>query len=377
MSGPLAGCRIVEFAGIGPGPMAAMLLADLGATVLRLDRPEPSDTGLQRPARFALANRSRLSAAIDLKHPAARALALDLLAEADGCIEGFRPGTMERVGLGPDECLARNPRLVYGRMTGWGQDGPLAPHAGHDLTYIALTGALDAIGRAGQPPTPPVNLLGDYGGGALYLAFGMVCALWETQRSGRGQVVDAAIVDGVASLMTPLFGLHAAGLHSLARGTNLLDSGAPHYDVYECSDGRHIAVAPIEGKFRAELFRRLGLDPLPCDDQAAWPTTRAALAAQFRTRPRDDWAALLTESDACVAPVLSMAEAPGHPHLQARGSFVEIDGVIQPAPAPRFSRTPAAAPTAPRADSRAALGAWGVDDTRIEALAQAGAIRIA
>ena len=263
--GPLAGFRIVEFAGIGPAPMAAMLFADLGASVIRLDRVEPSGLGVDIPARFGLLARSRPSVAVDIKHPEGLALATDLIGKADGLIEGFRPGTMERLGLGPEVALKRNPRLVYGRMTGWGQSGPLAQAAGHDLNYLALTGALAAIGRAGAKPTPPLNLAADFGGGALYLAFGMACAMLEAQRSGKGQVVDAAMTEGAASLMTIFYGLHAAGLHSLERGTNLLDSGSAIYDTYECADGRYIAIAPIELKFRKVLFERLGL-PYTKDD---------------------------------------------------------------------------------------------------------------
>ncbi len=371
--GPLAGFRIVEFAGIGPGPMTAMLFADLGASVLRLDRPTPSGLGIDMPQRFNLLTRNRPAIALDLKHPDGLALALDLIAAADALIEGFRPGTMERLGLGPDAALARNPRIVYGRMTGWGQTGPLAQAAGHDLNYLALTGALAAIGRASAKPTPPLNLVGDYGGGALYLAFGIACALAEAQRSGKGQVVDAAMIDGVASLMTMFYGLHAAGLHRLARGSNLLDSGSAIYDVYECADGRHIALAPIERKFRKVLFERLGLAYTDNDGEA----TRRELEALFKTRSRDEWSALLKGSDACFAPVLTMAEAPRHPHNVARGTFVEIDGVVQPAPAPRFSRTPSAEPTGPSAlgdGCRAALADWGIAGKRIDALFASGVL---
>jgi alpha-methylacyl-CoA racemase len=371
--GPLAGFRIIEFAGIGPGPMAAMLFADLGASVLRLDRPTPSGLGIDMPRRFNLLTRNRPAIALDLKHLDGHALALDLMATADALIEGFRPGTMERLGLGPDVALARNPRLVYGRMTGWGQSGPLAQAAGHDLNYLALTGALDAIGRASAKPTPPLNLVGDYGGGALYLAFGIACAMAEAQRSGKGQVVDAAMTDGAASLMTTFYGLHAAGMHRLARGTNLLDSGSAIYDVYECADGRYVALAPIELKFRKVLFALLGL-PYTEDDGEG---LRKRLETLFKTRTRDEWCALLEGSDACFAPVLTMVEAPHHPHNVARGTFVEIDGVVQPAPAPRFSRTPAAQPAAPRVlgdGCRAALADWGIAGQRIDALFASGAL---
>ncbi len=376
--GPLAGCRVVEFAGIGPGPMCAMLLADMGATVLRIERPGPTGLGIPRPPRFDVLNRGRPSVVLDLKHPLGLETALSLVARADASIEGYRPGTMERIGLGPVPCLERNPRLVYGRVTGWGQEGPLAPWAGHDLNYIALTGALDAIGREGAPPTPPLNLVGDYGGGALYLAFGVVCALLEVRSSGRGQVVDAAMIDGAASLMAPFFGLRAGGLQNGPRGTNMLDSGAPYYDVYECADGRYVSVAPIERKFREQLFERIGIDPAwvaEADDRSRWAELKKLLAARFRTRPRDAWCELFEGTDACVAPVLTVEEAPAHPHHRARSTFIEVDGIVQPAPAPRFSRSVPARPTAPGEpgrDARAALREWGLADERLDALARAG-----
>jgi len=378
--GPLAGYRIVEFAGIGPGPFCAMLLADMGATVLRLDRPTVANLGIDRPARFNLLNRGRCSAIIDLKREEGIALALELVGKADALIEGFRPGTMERLGLGPEPCLARNQRLVYGRVTGWGQDGPLAAAAGHDLNYIALIGALDAIGRAGQPPTPPLNLIGDYGGGALYLAFGIVCALLEAKSSGKGQVVDAAMIDGSASLMTPFFGLFAAGLHTAPHGENTLDSGAPYYDVYVCADGRYISVAPIETKFRAEFYHLIGIDAasLPsAADRANWPAIKEVIAARLATKPAAEWCALLEGTDACVAPVLSMREAPRHPHHLARGTFVEIGGIVQPAPAPRFSRTSPDLPTPPQPagqDTVEALADWGIAADRLAELRQADII---
>jgi len=372
--GPLAGIKIVEFAGIGPAPMCAMLLADLGAEILRIDRIEPSGLGVQSPDRFKLLHRSRPAVTIDLKHPAGIALALRLVADADAVIEGFRPGVMERLGLGPEPCLAANPRLVYGRMTGWGQSGPLAPTAGHDLDYIALSGALHAIGRAGQKPTPPLNLIGDFGGGALYLAMGMLAALLETARSGTGQVVDTAMVEGAASLMTTFYGLFAGRQITLERGTNFLDSGAFFYEVYECADGNFVAVAAIEPKFFAELLRRLEIDPtaLPRqDERARWPEGKEKLAAKFKTKTRDEWVALFAGGDACVAPVLSLAEAPHHPQAVARGSFVSIDGVVQPAPAPRFSRTQTAMPTAPAAPDADSLRRWGVVATEIDELRNA------
>ncbi len=370
--GPLAGIRIVEFAGIGPGPMAAMLFADLGATVVRLDRISPSDLGIDMPTKFELLHRSRPSIAVDLKRPEGISLAIELIEKADALIEGFRPGTMERLGLGPDAMLARVPRLVYGRMTGWGQSGPLAHAAGHDLNYLALVGALHAIGRSGSKPTPPLNLVADFGGGALYLAFGMACALLEAQRSGKGQIVDAAMTEGAASLMTLFYGLHAAGLHSLQRGTNLLDSGSAIYETYECSDGRFVAIAALELKFRKILFDRLGL--AYAEDG---PELRQALEKLFRTRTRDEWCKLLEGTDACFAPVLSMEEAPQHPHNAARKSFVEVGGVVQPAPAPRFSRTPVTPPTPPQgigADTPAVLLSWGVAKEKIATLSASGVL---
>lgn len=371
--GPLAGFRIVEFAGIGPAPMAAMLFADLGANVMRVDRLAASGLGVDMPTRFGLLGRSRPSVAIDIKRPEGVTLVLDLIGKADALIEGFRPGTMERLGLGPDVAFERNPRLVYGRMTGWGQTGPLAQAAGHDLNYLALTGALAAIGRKEAKPTPPLNLAADFGGGALYLAFGVACALLEAQRSGKGQIVDAAMTDGAASLMTMFYGLYAAGLQRLERGTNLLDGGSAIYDTYECADGHFISVAAIELKFRQVLFERLGL-PFTTDDG---PEVRATLEKLFKTRTRDAWCALLEGSDACFAPVLTLDEAPHHPHNVARGTFVEIDGIVQPGPAPRFSRTPSAQPTPPQAlgeGTRSALAAWGIPSERIAALFASGVV---
>ena len=380
--GPLAGIRIVELAGIGPAPMACMLLADAGAEILRIDRPSPSGLGIAKPVRFDCLARSRRSVAIDLKHPEGAAVVLDLVRGADALIEGFRPGTTERLGLGPETCLAAKPSLVYGRITGWGQTGPLAPTAGHDLNYIALSGALHAIGRAGAPPTPPLNLVGDFGGGALYLAFGLVSALLHARATGQGQVVDAAMTDGAAGLMTSAYGLHAAGLHSDERGANVLDSGAPYYEVYACADGRFVSVAPIEAKFRDVLLDRMGLAPtdLPdLDDPASWPAAKAVLAARFRERSQAEWCGLFEGSDACVAPVLSLAEAPSHPHNRARGAFVVVDGVAQPGPVPRFSATPSAVPTppeAPGASTRTALAAWGIAPERLDRLEEEGAIGV-
>ncbi len=338
--GPLAGLRIVEFAGIGPGPFAAMLLADMGADLVRLDRPGGSD-----PYSKNVVARGRPSVTVDLKDPADLAGTLSLLDRADALIEGFRPGVMERLGLGPDVVLARNPRLVYGRMTGWGQDGPLAKAAGHDITYLAVTGALAAIGPE-ERPVPPLNLVGDYGGGALYLVAGILAGLLSAGRTGQGQVVDAAICDGAASLMAMFSELASQGRWRDRREGNLLDGGAPWYRTYACSDGRHVALGPLEPQFYA-LFRRLtGLADDPDfdhrDDPAMWPTLRLKLETLFAGRTRDEWCRLLEGTDACLAPVLALGEAPSHPHLAARRTFVTHDGTVQPAPAPRFSATPSA-----------------------------------
>src|SRR5215472_12344629 len=376
--GPLAGIKVIEFTGIGPGPMCGMLLADLGATVLRIDRPGPSDLGLQRELRYDLLLRGRPAIAVDLKSPAGKALALRLIERADALIEGFRPGVTERLGLGPEDCFARNPRLVYGRVTGWGQEGPLAQAAGHDLNYISLAGAAHAFGRRDQPPTPPLNLIGDFGGGALYLAFGMVCGILEAQRSGRGQVVDAAMVDGAASLMSIFYALHAAGSFSLKRGENVLDSGAFFYDVYECADGKYISLASIEDKFLEEFLRRMEIDAkeMPAKmDRSRWPDAKAKLARRFKSKTRDEWCRLLEGSDACFAPVLTLAEAPRHPHNVARGSFVEVDGIVQPGPAPRFSRTPAAKPTPPETPGERgimSLAQWGLSEAEIAQFRRSG-----
>ena len=378
-SGPLAGIKIVEIAGIGPGPLAAMFLADLGATVIRVDRKEPSGLGAPRPVQFDLGLRNRKSIRVDLKDPAAVEMVMELIGQADALIEGFRPGVMKRLGLGPDTCLARNPRLVYGRVTGWGQDGPLSQVAGHDLNYISITGALSAMGRAGQAPTPPLNVLGDYAGGSLYLAFGLLAGILQARESGQGQVVDAAMVDGVASIMTVTMGLHAAGMLSKERGTNLLDTGAPFYEVYACADGKYVSVGPIESKFYRLLLEKLDLQDHPLlqkqMDRAQWPEAKQLLAAKFKERTRDEWASQLGELDVCLAPVLDFDEAPSHPHLAARGTFVDLDGVTHPAPGPRFSRTPAAPPEPPAALSTenaiAALQGW-LPEARIEAWRERG-----
>ena len=364
-AGPLAGTRVIELAGVGPSPMCAMLLADLGATVLRIDRKGPVELGIRRPLKYDLLLRSRKSIALDLKDPAAVEVALQLISKADALIEGFRPGVTERLGLGPDVCLQRNPKLIYGRMTGWGQTGPLAQTAGHDIGYIALTGVLNAIGRRSAPPTVPLNLVGDYAGGSLFLALGIVAALHEAQKSGSGQVIDAAIVDGAACLATTFFGMHAAGMLNPHRGTNISDSGSHFYDVYQCADDKWISVGPLEARFYAQLLKGLELDPAilgPQADPKVWEIAKPVLAARFRTRSRDKWASIFANTDACVVPVLDWGEAPRHPHLRERGTFVEVDGVTQPAPAPRFSRTPSSEPTPPepisQAHTDAALAPW-------------------
>ncbi|MEV7038464.1 CaiB/BaiF CoA-transferase family protein [Amycolatopsis sp. NPDC051061] len=365
-AGPLAGCRVVELGGIGPGPFAGMLLADLGAEVVRVDRPSGvGEVGRGGPA--DVLNRGKRSVVLDLKHADGVAALLALADRADVLIEGFRPGVTERLGIGPRECLARNPRLVYGRMTGWGQDGPLSATAGHDLTYIALTGALGAMGAAGGPPQIPLNLVGDFGGGGCYLVIGVLAALHAAKLSGRGQVVDAAIVDGTAHLLASTFAKLARGAWTDERGTNQLDGGWPFYAVYETKDGRHVAVGALEPKFYRRLVELLELDVDPDrqHDRAGWPELRQLLEKRFAERTRDEWAALFEGTDACVAPVLGLTEAAGHPHLAARGSVVARDGVVQPAAAPRFSETPTipgvAAP-AVGADTRAVLSDWGIDE---------------
>jgi len=346
--GPLYGLRVIELASIGPGPMCAMLLADLGAEVVRIDRLEPSGLGVSVDPRFDVPGRSRRSIALDLKSDAGREAARRLIASADVLVEGWRPGVAERLGLGPEDCHARHPGLVYGRMTGYGQTGPMAHQAGHDINYIALTGALHAIGTAAGGPVPPLNLVGDYGGGALYLAFGVLAALFERQRSGRGQVVDAAMVDGVGSLLAMFHGLAAGGRWDAGRReANLLDGGAPFYATYETADGQWVAVGALEPKFFAEFADRVGLEPRFVErqyDRQLWPEMRERLQGILCGRSRDEWATLLQGSDACATPVLSLAEAVAHPQAQQRQSFVDVDGVMQPAPAPRFGRSRPGAP---------------------------------
>ena len=338
--GPLAGVRIIEMAGIGPGPFCGMMLSDMGAEVIRVDRKSAVDLGVEMPRQFNVLNRGRRSIALDLKTPEGIAAVKRIATKCDALIEGFRPGVMERLGLSPDELLRCNSRLVYGRVTGWGQTGPVASAAGHDINYISLTGMLHAIGRSG-PPSPPLNLVGDFGGGAMYLAFGVVCALIEARSSGKGQVVDAAMVDGAASLGAAIFGLRAAGIWNENRADNILNSGAPWYDVYETADGKYISIGSIEERFFNLLLEKLDLraPELRNRDRSNWPRLRTVLTDAFRTRTRADWCKLMEGSDICFAPVLTMDEAPAHAHMQDRGVFCEIDGVVQPGPAPRFSRT--------------------------------------
>jgi alpha-methylacyl-CoA racemase len=387
-SGPLSGIKIIELAGIGPAPFTCMMLADAGAQVLRLERAPAG--AVEAGEEFAksgagsywdLLNRSRSSVGIDLKNPDAVELVLGLVEQADGLIEGFRPGVAERLGIGPRDCFARNKRLVYGRMTGWGQDGPMASMAGHDIDYIAIGGALWSLGRADSAPVPPLNLVGDFGGGGMLLAFGMVAALLEAARSGEGQVVDAAMVDGAASLMTMIHAFHRHGLWNDQRGANMLDTGAPFYEVYETADGKWMAVGGIEAQFYAELIRGLGLE----DDASfptqmsrdQWPAMKARFAEIFKSKTRDEWSALFDGTDACVVPVLSPWEAHLHPHNVARATFVEVEGTVQPAPAPRFSRTPSTIskpPSPPGADTVSALVEWGVSEDAVKKLRESGAL---
>ena len=372
-TGPLRGVRVVEIAGIGPGPHAATLLADLGADVVRVERPG----GAVGPGtrHTDLLTRGRPSVALDLKHPAAVNAVLTLVQDADLLVEGMRPGAMERLGLGPDDCLARNPRLVYGRMTGWGQDGPLALTAGHALNYVSVAGALLGLGQDVDRPQFPTNLVGDFGGGSTYLVIGLLAALLESRTSGRGQVVDAAIVDGTAHLSAMFASMLASGFAQERRAANLLDGGVPYYDLYETADGRHMSVGPLEPKFYAVLVEKLDLVDAPDrDDPARWPVLRELLTRRFLERTQAEWTEVFDGTDACVAPVLPLTEAAEHPHLRSRGTYVDRDGVLQPAPAPRFSRTGATlttGPSVPGGDTRDALTAWGVDD--VEALIASGA----
>jgi len=375
--GPLHGVKVIEIASIGPGPFAAMMLADAGADVVRLERAGAA-AGLGSGSWNHL-HRGRPSVGCDLKHPGGRDLVLRLAEEADALVEGFRPGVMERLGLGPGELAERNPRLVYGRMTGYGQEGPMSARAGHDINYVALSGALGAIAREGERPLFPLNLLGDFGGGGMMLAFGIVCAVLEARSSGQGQVVDASMVEGAAVLMTLTHALREAGMWNDRPGTNLLDSGAHFYEVYETADAGHVAVGALEPQFYAELLRLLELDPeeFPQMDQARWPELKERFAAIFRTRTRAEWAALLEPAEACSTAVLPLGEAAEHPHNVARGSFVRVGESVQPGPVPRFSRTPPDVPTPapePGADTDAALTAWGLEEGEIAALRESGAV---
>ena len=376
--GPLDGLRIIEVAGRGPGPFAGMLLADMGADVIRVDRPD----GALRPEvpdqRLELVGRGRRSVVVDLKNPSGAEVVLRLVERADAIYEGYRPGVAERLGIGPEACLARNPRLVYGRATGWGQDGPLARAAGHDINYIALAGALEPIGREGAPPSIPLNLVGDYAGGGMLLAFGLLCAVLEAGRSGRGQVVDAAMVDGASLLMTMFHGRRLNGTWRDVRGTNYIDGGAPFYEVYETKDGRYVSVGGIEPKFHRELFARMGVTDVPAPVRREdWPALKVRLAEVFRTRTRQEWTDLLEGTDACFAPVLGLGEVADHPHHRARGSFVEVDGVRQPAPAPRFSRTApcvSAPPPVPGEHTSDVLAECGFGPDELERLRESGAV---
>ena len=383
MAGPLNGYRIIEIAGIGPGPFAAMLLADMGAEVIRVDRAGAVRGPLPDGPHYDILLRGRRNVAIDLKHPDGVEALLTLVESADALIEGFRPGVMERLGVGPDDCLARNPRLVFGRMTGWGQEGPYAQAAGHDINYIALAGALAHFGRAGEAPVPPLNMVGDFGGGGMFLAYGVVCALLEAQRSGLGQVVDTAMVDGAAVLMSMFWAFRTIGMFDEnARGTNLLDTGAHFYDVYRCRDGEFISLGSIEPQFYAELMRLTGLDGdeqfAKQMDKAEWPSLKQRLTDVFAQKTQAEWCELMEATDVCFAPVLTMSQAAQHPHNVERQTFIDVAGTLQPAPAPRFSRTVAEVASPPAhagAHTREVFEAWGVDTATIDAWADAGAIR--
>lgn len=384
MAGPLTGVRVIEVAGIGPGPFCAMMLADMGAEVIRVDRAQNVREGAP-PRRTDVLARGRRNLALDLKNPSAIEAFLQLVESADAVIEGFRPGVMERLGIGPDACLARNPKLVFGRMTGWGQDGPYAPTAGHDINYIALAGVLAHIGKADSGPVPPLNLVGDFGGGGMFLAYGVVCALFEASRSGHGQVVDAAMVDGAALLMGALWGMRGTAWDENRRAANMLDGGAHFYDAYECADGKHVSIGSIEPQFYELLLQTAGLadDPDFVDrsnqmDKGTWPARKAKITALFKTKTRAEWCELMEHTDICFAPVLTMGEAAEHPHNKARGTFVEIEGVLQPGPAPRFSRTVPETPVAaarPGENTREVLAAWGFAGDQIDTLFEVGAVR--
>ncbi|OUS02692.1 carnitine dehydratase [Gammaproteobacteria bacterium 54_18_T64] len=382
MSGPLTGLKVIELAGIGPAPMAAMMLSDMGAEVIRVDRLTASGLGIPMPKKFNFLGRGRKSIALDLKNPEGIETLLDLIDKADIVIEGFRPGVMERLGMGPDVCLARNPKLVFGRVTGWGQEGPLSKSAGHDLNYIALSGALHAIGRSNdEPPTPPLNLVGDFGGGTMFIVVGILAALHEVKNSGKGQVVDAGMVDGALSLMTSIYGMHAGGNQSDERASNILDSGAHFYNVYETRDGKYVSIGSIETKFYAMLLDKLGLDPdslPPQMERESWPAMKEKFKEIFLTKTRDEWCELMENTDICFAPVLSLAEAPDYAHNKERGSFVDVEGVMHPAPAPRFSATPSSIKSATPATgihTDEVLADWGISADKLAALKTSGAIK--
>lgn len=382
MAGPLSGYRIIEIAGIGPGPFCAMLFADMGAEVIRVERAQAVRPGASGTI-MDVSVRSRKNIAIDLKNPEGVEALLKLVEKADAIIEGFRPGVMERLGVGPDACLARNPKIVFGRMTGWGQDGPYAQAAGHDINYISLAGALAHYGREGQDPTPPLNMVGDFGGGGMFLAYGVVCALLEAQKSGKGQVVDTAMVDGTAILMSMFWGMKQAGVYDEDRpGTNLLDTGAHFYDAYRTKDGKYVSFGSIEPQFYAEMLQKLGLENDPefarQMDKSAWPNLKKRMREIIAGRTRDEWNAIFEMSDVCYAPVLTMSEAAQHPHNVARNAFLDIDGLQQPAPAPRFSRTVPATPTPgahPGQNTREVLTAWGLPAGEVDALIDKGAVK--
>lgn len=381
MSGPLSGIRIIELAGIGPAPFAGMMMADAGADIIRIDRVERATYPPAETTNTDLLNRGRRSVAVDLKHPAGVELVLRLAGHADGFIEGFRPGVAERLGVGPGECTARNAALVYGRMTGWGQSGPLAPMAGHDIDYIAIAGALGQVGRKGDRPVPPLNLVGDFGGGGMLLAFGMLAAMLSAQRTGEGQIIDAAMVDGTAAMLAAVYGFRAAGMWKSERGTNILDTGAPFYEVYETADGGYMGVGAIEPQFYAEMIQLLGLagEPLPRQmDRNGWPALKQRFTETFRSKTRAEWSEIFKGTDACVAPVLALDEVPLHPHARYRQAFAEVAGVVQPAPAPRFSRTPGSIrrpPPNPGQFGDEALIDWGIDQVEVDELRKSGAIR--
>jgi alpha-methylacyl-CoA racemase len=376
MAGPLAGVRVLEFEAIGPAPFAGMLLADMGADVLVVDRPAAGDLGLKRERWYDVMMRGKRSVTLDLKTSGTKDAALQLVSRADILIEGFRPGVMERLGLGPDEALKKNPKLVYGRMTGWGQDGPLAPRAGHDINYIALSGVLHAFGRKGEAPVPPLNLIGDFGGGGMLLGFGVACALIEAQRSGKGQVVDAAMVEGASLLAAMFSGFLSSKNWSEERGVNILDTGAPWYDVYETKDGKYVSIGAIEARFFEELLQRLNLKDVPGQyDRTSWPKMKQLFVKAFKAKTRDEWCKVFEGSDACFAPVLSWSEARRDPHNVSRKSFIQLAGVEQPAPAPRFSRTAPAVlrpPPERGAGGAQALADWGFSAEEVNRLASLG-----